>query len=281
MPYPFPPEATSLCVDIEPDRPGDEAPFTSEFNIADYFSIDSLTDFDLGLTTTEDNNNIQQQQQQQLLGSSRFQVTPMNSNVFSCRNNNQCSAIVGSSVNNSSLPTTTTATATLLGTTPSLSSTSCIPSSINSQTENILSNSLKQFNHQNQLNFHSQQRQLINSSSCTTVTAATTSILSKSLTSPGCKSVSSSVRLSGITNFGNGHQNGPINHSNNTAIVGNNSQILMGQKHHSASLLPGIIAQNKLASIARQQQKQEQQGQQGQGQQQMTTSGEITLNSNR
>ncbi|XP_034951560.1 enhancer of polycomb homolog 1 [Chelonus insularis] len=112
--YPFPPEATSLCVDIEPERFNncDETPFTTEFNIADYFSVDELTDFELGVQNTSE----------ETLGSSRFQVTPVN-NTFNYRNN-QCS--VSKSVNNSSgtIKKIQNSPSTSVNVTNSLSSTS-------------------------------------------------------------------------------------------------------------------------------------------------------------
>ena len=212
---------------------------------------------------------------------------------------------------------------------------------------------------QQQLFQHTQQqfpRQLTNNNSVTSSSAA--SILSKSLTSPSnnnnsninnnssnnrsglssspstSTSSSGSLRvfanattIAGLTNFGNGHQNGPttnqnaginqniherhgsihnqqqIHHTGNSLLAGtlnsvgnsgggltNNQTIIIAQKHHSPSnILPGLIAQNKLANLARVQQQQAHQlaqMQQGQAQisretQQIPASGEITLNSNR
>ncbi|KAH0546803.1 hypothetical protein KQX54_015312 [Cotesia glomerata] len=199
--YPFPTEATSICVDIEPDRPSTDEFFTAEFNISDYFTIDddTLTGFDLGVLTT------------QLI-------------------NNQL---------------------------PSLPSSS--------------------------------------STSTTSLSTTSSSILSKSLTSP-----TRNLRVTSVTNYGNGHQNGPNSHiinsnsvvSGSAAVLQNNtgtyvSNNILPQKHSAPSgLLPGFIAQTKLANLARQQQQQQlqqqqlQQQQQGQIQQQIPTSGEITLNSN-
>lgn len=91
----------------------------------------------------------------------------------------------------------------------------------------------------------------------------------------------------GLTNFGNGHQNGPSSHLHGTSVVMQNSgysghsqsALLLPQKHQSGNLMPGFIGSSKLASLARQQQHQVQQTGQIQGQQ-MAGAKEITLNSN-
>ncbi|XP_066597847.1 enhancer of polycomb homolog 1 [Prorops nasuta] len=85
LPYPFPPEATSICVEIESERPGsDSPPFTSEFNISDYFNPDSFSDAlpscAVDLERTDD------------IGSSRFSVSALSSS-----RNSQFSAGLSSS----------------------------------------------------------------------------------------------------------------------------------------------------------------------------------------
>lgn len=287
LPYPFPPEATSICVEVEPERVGDEPPFTSEFNIADYFSVDTLSDFDLAVASItgsacisglSDNNSNDMRTDE--LGSSHFVVTPLPSSLLAQpatqQSRPQCSGSGFSVVNtstSSTVPSSFSCT-TNQPTTSSVVSTQCISGATETQ-----SNQSKQQQH----------RQLPNSNSV--------SILSKSLTSPtnnrnggSCGSGSAGVRVfsastttSGtITNFGNGHQNGPLSHinnsnnlSNSTHVVNNQSTIVLPQKHPPSTLLPGFITQSKLASLARQQQQTQSQAQQ------IPTSGEITLNSNR
>lgn len=294
LPYPFPPEATSICVEVEAERAGDESPFTSEFNIADYFSADALSDFDLAVASItgsacisglSENNSSDSRTDE--TGSSHFVVTPLASSLFAQpatqQGRPQCSGS-GSSVVNTSTSSTVSSSfscATNQAATSSTVSTQCASATTETQ-----------LNHQSKLQSQQQQqhRQLPNNSS-------TASILSKSLTSPtsnrnggSCGSGSAGVRVfsastttSGtITNFGNGHQNGPLPHinnsnniSNSTHVVNNQSTIVLPQKHPPSNLLPGLIAQSKLASLARQQQQTQSQAQQ------IPTSGEITLNSNR
>lgn len=288
LPYPFPPEATSICVEVEPERVGDEPPFTSEFNIADYFSVDTLSDFDLAVASItgsacisglSDNNSNDMRTDE--LGSSHFVVTPLPSSLLAQpatqQSRPQCSGSGFSVVNtstSSTVPSSFSCT-TNQPTTSSVVSTQCVSGATETQ-----SNQSKQQQH----------RQLPNNSN-------PVSILSKSLTSPtnnrnggSCGSGSAGVRVfsastttSGtITNFGNGHQNGPLSHinnsnnlSNSTHVVNNQSTIVLPQKHPPSTLLPGFITQSKLASLARQQQQTQSQAQQ------IPTSGEITLNSNR
>ncbi|XP_043599406.1 enhancer of polycomb homolog 1 [Bombus pyrosoma] len=287
LPYPFPPEATSICVEVEPERVGDEPPFTSEFNIADYFSVDTLSDFDLAVASItgsacisglSDNNSNDMRTDE--LGSSHFVVTPLPSSLLAQpatqQSRPQCSGSGFSVVNtstSSTVPSSFSCT-TNQPTTSSVVSTQCVSGATETQ-----SNQSKQQQH----------RQLPNNSN-------PVSILSKSLTSPtnnrnggSCGSGSAGVRVfsastttSGtITNFGNGHQNGPLSHinnsnnlSNSTHVVNNQSTIVLPQKHPPSTLLPGFITQSKLASLARQQQQTQSQAQQ------IPTSGEITLNSN-
>ncbi|CAL7933254.1 unnamed protein product [Xylocopa violacea] len=284
--YPFPPEATSICVEVEPDRAGDEPPFTSEFNIADYFSVDALSDFDLAVASitgsacvsglSENNSNDTRTDE---LGSSHVVVTPLPGSLFAQpatqQSRPQCSGSGSSVVNTSTCSTVL----------PSFSCTANQPT-----TSSTVSTQCASAATETQL-FQSKQqhRQLPNNSS-------SVSILSKSLTSPtnnrnggscgsgnaGVKVFSASTTTSGtITNFGNGHQNGPLPHinnsnnlSNSTHVVNNQSTIVLPQKHPPSNLLPGLIAQSKLASLARQQQQTQSQAQQ------IPTSGEITLNSN-
>ncbi|XP_017875455.1 enhancer of polycomb homolog 1 isoform X2 [Ceratina calcarata] len=291
LPYPFPPEATSICVEIEADRAGDEPPFTSEFNIADYFAADALSDFDLAVANITgggscisgllDNNCSDTRTGE--LGSSHFVVTPLPGSQFAQPQapRPQCSASGSSVVNTSTTTSSSTAPSpfsctTSQPTTSSTVSTQCTTSTA-AETQSFQS---KQ-----------QHRQLPNNSS-------PVSILSKSLTSPtnnrngggscgggsagSVRVFSASTTSSGtITNFGNGHQNGPLPHINNSNnlsnsahVVNNQSTIVLPQKHPPSNLLPGLIAQSKLASLARQQQQTQSQAQQ------IPTSGEITLNSN-
>ena len=285
LPYPFPPEATSICVEVEPERVGDEPPFTSEFNIADYFSVDTLSDFDLAVASItgsacvsglSDNNSDDTRTNE--LGSSHFVVKPLPSSLFAQpviqQSRPQCSGSGFSVVNTSTSSTVPSSFSCITNqpTTSSVVSTQCASAATETQSK------------------QQQHRQLPNNSS-------PVSILSKSLTSPtnnrnggSCGSGSAGVRVfsastttSGtITNFGNGHQNGPLPHinnsnnlSNSTHVVNNQSTIVLPQKHPPSNLLPGLIAQSKLASLARQQQQTQSQAQQ------IPTSGEITLNSNR
>lgn len=288
LPYPFPPEATSICVEVEPERSGEEPPFTSEFNIADYFSVDTLSDFDLAVASItggsacvsglSDNNSSDSRTDE--LGSSHFVVTTLPSSLFAQpatqQSRPQCSGS-GSSVVNTS--TSSTIPSSFSCTTNQAATSSTVSTQCTSTATETQSNQSKQ-----------QHRQFPNNSS-------SASILSKSLTSPtnnrnggNCGSGSAGVRVfsasttaSGtITNFGNGHQNGPLPHinnsnnlSNSTHVVNNQSTIVLPQKHPPSNLLPGLIAQSKLASLARQQQQTQSQTQQ------IPTSGEITLNSNR
>lgn len=270
LPFPFPPEATSICVDIEPDRMDDEPPFTSEFNISEYFSVDTMSDLDLALaasSSAEPSGSSDWRTDE--LGCSRFLVLPTGENLFAPQIRSQCSGSANS-VNTSSCSTASSTLCTSQSTAANTSvSTQC--TSVNEA----------QSNYQTK-----QHRQLPNNSNAA-------SILSKSLTSPTNNRSSSTgvVKVfsttgsttsssgSTITNFGNGHQNGPVTHlhnskslSNSTHIVNNQSTILLPQKHPPSNLLPDL---NKLASLARQQQQTQNQTQQ------IPSSGEITLNSNR
>lgn len=286
--YPFPPEATTICVEVEPERAGDESPFTSEFNIADFFSLDTLSDFDIAVASFSDStcvgslsDNSFSETRTDELGSSHFVVTPLTSALFAPpmtqQARPQCSGS-GSSVvhtpTSSSISSSPSCTINQVATSSTVS-TQCAGIAVEAQS-----------NHQSK-----QHKQLPNNST-------SASILSKSLTSPtnnrnggGCCGSNTNVRVfsastttsGNMTNFGNGHQNGPVPHINNsnnltnsTHVVNNQSTIVLPQKHPPSNLLPGLIAQSKLASLARQQQ------QQAQNQvQQIPTSGEITLNSNR
>jgi enhancer of polycomb-like protein len=266
--YPFPPEATSVCVDIESDRlDDDDPPFTSEFNISDYFSIDTLSDFDLALAasssrSSSDNSDWRTEE----LGCSRFLVLPEVGNLFAPQIRPQCSGSANS-VNISNYSTTSPMLCTNIQST--VSNTSMTTQRINVNIETQLNNQVK-------------YRQLQNNSNAT-------SILSKSLTSPSNnRSCTGGIRVFGtmgmsgsgstITNFGNGHKNGPVTQIHNTKsipnsthIVNNQSTILLPQKHTS-NLLPGF---SKFANLARHQQQIHDQTQQ------IPTSGEIMLNSNR
>ncbi|OAD55378.1 Enhancer of polycomb like protein 1 [Eufriesea mexicana] len=211
LPYPFPPEATSICVEIEPERAGDEPPFTSEFNIADYFSVDALSDFDLAVASITssacvsglaDNNSSDTRTDE--LGGSHFVVTPLPSSLFAQpatqQSRPQCSGSGFSVVNTST--------------------SSTVPSSF----------------------------------SCTTNQPTTSSVVSTQ-----CASATSEIQS---------NQSKQQQHRQ----LPNNS--ILPQKHPPSNLLPGLITQSKLASLARQQQQTQNQAQQ------IPTSGEITLNSN-
>ncbi|KZC05802.1 Enhancer of polycomb like protein 1 [Dufourea novaeangliae] len=212
LPYPFPPEATSICVEVEPERVGDEPPFTSEFNIADYFSVDAVSDFDLAVANITgsacvsglSDNNSSDSRTDELGGSSHFVVTPLSGNLFAPPvtqpGRPQCSGSGSSVVNTSTYSTVPSsfACASNQATTSSTVSTQCASTATDTQT-----------NHQTK----QQHRQLPNNS-------------------------------------------------------------ILPQKHPPSNLLPGLIAQSKLASLARQQQQTQSQAQQ------IPTSGEITLNSN-
>lgn len=323
LPYPFPPEATSICIEVEPERAGDESPFTSEFNIADYFAMDAVSDFELavaGLSSTGSacvsglsDSGVNESRTDGELGSSHFVVTPLMNNLFAPPTTTQQTRLTycsgGSSVvhtssspipPSSSVVACTSNQATVALNTVSTQCTVGVSATVDTQS-----------NHQSK----QQHRQLPNNS-------VAASILSKSLTSPtnnrnggSCggggsgggsanvrvfsasttcsgsgggggdsSSSSSSGNSSNVTNFGNSHQNGPLPHINNsnnltnsTHIVNNQqSTLVLPQKHPPSNLLPGLITQSKLASLARQQQQQTQNQAP-----QVPTSGEITLNSNR
>ncbi|KYN02573.1 PREDICTED: enhancer of polycomb homolog 1 [Cyphomyrmex costatus] len=323
LPYPFPPDATSICIEVEPERAGDESPFTSEFNIADYFVMDTMSDTDLaetGLANTSSacisglsDSSVNESRTDGELGSSHFVVTPLVNNLFAPLTMTQhtrliqCSggsSVVHTSTSSSLIPTLssvvacTTNQAIVASSTMSTQCTVGVSAAVDTQS-----------NHQSK----QQHRQLPNNS-------AAASILSKSLTSPtnnrngsscggggggGSGSSSANVRVfsasttysgssggssssssgngSNVTNFGNSHQNGPLPHINNsnnltnsTHVVNNQqSTLVMPQKHPPSNLLPGLITQSKLATLARKQQQQTQNQAP-----QVPTSGEITLNSN-
>ncbi|KAI4490907.1 hypothetical protein M0802_010581 [Mischocyttarus mexicanus] len=287
LPYPFPPEATSICVEVEPERVGDEPPFTSEFSIADYFSVDGLSDFDLAVASVNGSacasglsDNSSSDLRTDELGSSHFLVTPLGSSLFAQpvtqSSRPQCSSGGSSVVNTSSSSVS--------------SSSSCVTNQ--AMTLSTVSTQCTSVAIETQSNYQPRQhRQLPYNSNAA-------SLLSKSLTSPtnnrnggncgnggsaGVRVFSAATTPSGtITNFGNGHQNGPLSHisnsnnlPNSTHVVNNQPTIVLPQKHPPSNLLPGLITQSKLASIARQQQQQTQSQAQ-----QIPTSGEITLNSN-
>lgn len=332
LPYPFPPEATSICIEVEPERAGDESPFTSEFNIADYFPTDTVSDFEFAVANLNstgstsglsDNSGVKESRTDDELGSSHFVVTPLMSNLFAPPATTQqarppqCSG--GSFSGGSSVHTSTSSSSI-----PPLSSVivtcttnqvAVASSTVSTQCTNVgMGVTIDTQSNHHQPN-KQQHRQLPNNSNAA-------SILSKSLTSPtnnrngsncgvgsgggngGGSGSSANIRVfsastacsggsgssggsgngSSVTNFGNSHQNGPLPHINNsnnltnsTHVVNNQqSTLVLPQKHPPSNLLPGLIAQSKLASLARQQQQQTQNQAQ-----QVPTSGEITLNSNR
>lgn len=277
-PYPFPAEVTSICVDVESDRPGDEPPFTSEFNISDYFSTDALSDFDLaigsGVLPITNNNVPSESRTDELLeplGSSRFTLSAENSGFPLPPNRPpQCSASDSVSTNNSTnfLISSTSLAAPLSSTSFSSSSSSATFNTVVTSTHEQSSSLINR----------TKNRQLMNNASSVAnvnanvnVTAA--SILSKSLTSPTNNKSNVVGGAKVLANMGNGHQNGPlvvhnsnINNLQSSHLPNNQSStiILQTQKQAPSNLLPGIITQNnKLVSLR----------------QQIPTSGEITLKS--
>lgn len=319
LPYPFPPDATSICIEVEPERAGDESPFTSEFNIADYFVMDTMSDMELAdasLSNTGStcvsglsDSSVNESRTDGELGSSHFVVTPLVNNLFApftaAQHTRliQCSSgssVVHTSTSSSSIPTLSSVVACTTNQTIVASNTMSTQCAVG-----VSAAVDTQSNHQPK----QQHRQLPNNS-------AAASILSKSLTSPtnnrngsscgggggggsanvrvfsasttcgggGGSSSSSSGNGSNVTNFGNSHQNGPLPHINNsnnltnsTHVVNNQqSTLVLPQKHPPSNLLPGLITQSKLATLARKQQQQTQNQAP-----QVPTSGEITLNSNR
>ncbi|XP_015588318.1 enhancer of polycomb homolog 1 isoform X2 [Cephus cinctus] len=273
VPYPFPPEATSICVDVELDRPGDEPPFTTEFNISDYFSVDALSDFELAvaggsgsvinsacLSVPSDNSSSDSRTDE--LGSSRFALTSLAGSslgqppVVTQQIRPQCS---GSGSSGSSVHTSSTCSTSTSDPSSSSSSVSCTTNqSTTSTTVSTQCTSIEaQSNHQTRQQQQQQQhRQLaINSA---------TSLLSKTLTSPtnnrsatigsgngggnsaaGATSsaTTTTVRVfstSGtVMTFGNGHQNGPVPSSphlhNSNNIPNSTSHVVNNQ---STLLLP-------------------------------------------
>ncbi|XP_015112813.1 enhancer of polycomb homolog 1 [Diachasma alloeum] len=278
--YQFPQEATSICVDFEPERPGDESPFTTEFNVSDYFAVDTLSEFDLGLSSSINDDQYQ-------FGSSRFHVTQLTDNVISCRGN-QCS--VSSATVNTNVPivtTTCTPSLSLLSSSVSSAISSSITTSIANPSTSTVISSVMNSTHQHQFIDNGNYQQYKNQQRQSLSRSGNSSILSKSVVTGGARH-SGNVDLTGITNFGNGHQNGPSSHLHGTSVTLQNSggysghsqgALLLPQKHPTTGLLPGFIAPSKLASLARQQQHQVQQPGTIQGQQ-LTTSKDITLNSN-
>ena len=268
IPFPFPPEATSICVDIEPDRLDNEPPFTSEFNISDYFSVDTLSDFDLALGGDRMEHS-EDDWRTDDIGCSQFLVLPEVGNLFVPQIRSQCSGSANSVNMLNCSVSSTLCTSNQLAVSNTSVSMKC--TSVNIEVQS---------NHQIK-----QHRQLQNNSNAA-------SILSKSLTSPtfnrsnsggglrvfGTTATATSGSGGTIKNLSNSHQNGPIAHTNNSKslqnsihTVNNQSAILLPQKHPPSNCLSSL---NKLASLARQQQTQSQT-------QQIPTSGEITLNSNR
>lgn len=281
-PYPFPPEATSICVDVEADRPGDEPPFTTEFNISEYFSPEGLSDFDLAVGGALPSNDSpsESRTEELILGCSRFSLTTESDAILPRPTRPQCSA--SDSVNTNSPPSSSSSLSSS-SSSSGLTNSASSSSATNEQLQQLqLPSSLTRTEVQ-QLTKFPKHRQLANNGN----NAA--SILSKSLTSPtnnrsgGGSGGSSGVKVLGAKGLGNGHPNGPVivhNSNANTNSLQNshvaNSQstiLLQTQKHPPSNMLPGIISQNKLVSLRQQQQQSQAQ--------QIPTSGEITLNSNR
>lgn len=262
--YPFPPEATSICIDIEPDQMDDEPPFTSEFNISDYFVNDNLTEFELAFGNNNKTESLDTKKwQKDELGCSRFFILPEVENLFSSSIQSQftdnaynvhmtgCSSTSPLCINNQL--------------TSNLSTSSQYPSA------EIEIQSNKQTKHQSQL---------LNESNIA-------SVLSKSLTSPthrssdtgNVHSLSATGTSSSITNVGNGHLNSPVGlahhlkHLPNSAhLMNSQSTIFLPQKHSPSNQIPSY---NKFSSLARQQQHMQNQVQQ------IQKSGEIVLHNSR
>lgn len=263
--YPFPPEATSICVDIEPVCLDNEPPFTSEFNISDYFSVDTLSNFNVALATSCSTDPLNSGDwQTNELGCSHVLVLPEVGNVFAPQVRLQCS----DSTNSMSTLNSTTSPIWCASNHPLIHSTSmstqCTSVSIETQKK--------------------QYKQLSNISNVT-------SILSKSLTSPSNnknsgtsegKLLSATGTISGsncVMHYDTSHQNGPKayvenskNLSNSTHTVNNQSTIVLPQKHPPFNFLSSL---NKLDNFNKSQQQTQNQTQQ------VPTSGEITLNNNR
>ncbi|XP_058808050.1 enhancer of polycomb homolog 1 [Phymastichus coffea] len=267
--YPFPSEATSICIDIEPDQTDDVPPFSSEFNISDYFSTDNLPDFDFAFEARNkielpDNNNWQSDE----LGCSRFLILPEVENLFAPSIRPQFS----DTVNNVTISNCSSMSSSLEIDNQLISANFSMSTQCTSVDVEIQSN--KQFK---------QNRQLLNDNNVA-------SMLSKSLIGPTHNSnnignvhllsaTGTSCSSDSITNIDNGHHDCSIdlahhikNLPNNMHVINNQSTIFVSQKHSSSNLLPGY---SKFTSLARQQQ-------QFQNQVQETLKpGEMTLNQNR
>ncbi|XP_033232211.1 enhancer of polycomb homolog 1 isoform X2 [Belonocnema kinseyi] len=267
-PYPFPPEATSICVDVEADRPGDEPPFTTEFNISEYFSPEGLSDFDLAVgggtlpanDSPSESRTDEQHQQPQLdeLGCSRFSLTSESDAILPPipPRPSQCSA--SDSVNtNSSSSFSTSPSSSSSSSSSSLSLSSTTSSLSSGLTNSLPSNEQQQQKQQQQQYQHPQlpssltrtevqqltkfpkHRQLANNGN------SAASILSKSLTSPtnnrsGGGGSSSGVKVLGATatGLGNGHQNGPvIVHNSNATNSLQNSHVMANNSSQSTIIL--------------------------------------------
>ena len=253
-PYPFPPEATSICVDFEPDH-YNEPPFTSEFNISEYFPTDAVSDFDLTIASSVEPSEDIDIWRTDDLGSSRISVLPEICSTLTPQCRPQCSDSDTSSGSGICVNTSNSNSCTINNSFQSTSSNSVVSTQCTSINESNQSST-------------KQQRQLINNSNVA-------SILSKSLTSPSISKSSScgtgTIRMvssttsstssgSAVANFGNGHQNGPVTHMHNsnslpnsTHVVNNQSSLHPTQKHTPSNVLPGY---NKFVNLARQQQQQ-------------------------
>lgn len=289
--YPFPSEATSICVDVESERPGDDPPFTSEFNIADYFTADAFSDLEMAVASVSGSSSSvgsEQQQQQQRetavassssdIGGGQSASLPVGCSRFTLSPATGSFARIGGGGGVSSA-TTSGATAsathcTIVGASPStttLSSMGCAAATVQRANEVHLQDKQQQQHHQKTL--------------VTSNNSGAPSILSKSLTSPSnhrsnaAATGSAATRTAAAVGYVNGpavamHNSASTNNlPNNSHVVNSQSTLLLPQKHPPSSLLPVMIAQTKLASIARQQSPQTQT-------QQNPSTGEITLNSN-
>ncbi|EGI58322.1 Enhancer of polycomb-like protein 1 [Acromyrmex echinatior] len=223
LPYPFPPDATSICIEVEPERAGDESPFTSEFNIADYFVMDTMSDMELAEASLSNtgsacvsglsDSSVNESRTDGELGSSHFVVTPLVNNLFAPLTMAQHTRLIQCSGGSSVVHTST--------------SSSSIPT-------------------------------LSSVVACTTNQA----IVASSTMSTQC-----TVGVSAVVDTQSNHQPKQQHRQ-----LPNN---ILPQKHPPSNLLPGLITQSKLATLARKQQQQTQNQAP-----QVPTSGEITLNSN-
>ncbi|KAL7306312.1 hypothetical protein TKK_0001740 [Trichogramma kaykai] len=80
--YPFPAEAASICIDIEPSPMESDTSFSAEFNIGDYFSMDSVTNFENDLMNCDNFDYTD-------LGCSKFSIPSDAPKIFATPTNSQ------------------------------------------------------------------------------------------------------------------------------------------------------------------------------------------------